>query len=150
MDSGRYIIHKYVIIQTPMRNKKILIFSDTHISRRFSQKKFELLENIISDVDQVIINGDLWDDTKTTFDDFVNSPWSKLFPLLKNKNAIYIHGNHDMQHKSDNRVKLFCNKVVVEHEIKLSDKIIKVRDGHDDSPLTRIVYFFFKNSLSRI
>lgn len=88
---------------------KILVFSDTHLYLPFDQKKFNFLKKIISDADQVIINGDFFDDYMISFDDFVNSPWNQLFPLLKSKNAVYIFGNHDQQKFSDKRLNLFSD-----------------------------------------
>jgi len=69
---------------------KILVFSDTHLTDRFDQGKFRFLQKIINFSDQVIINGDFWDSWFTNFDDFVNSEWRKLFPILLKKRAIYI------------------------------------------------------------
>jgi len=85
----------------------ILVFSDTHLYLPFEQKKFDYLKKIIEPADQVIINGDFFDGYMISFEDFVNSRWNKLFPLLKSKKAIYIYGNHDQEKFSDKRVKLF-------------------------------------------
>ncbi len=87
----------------------ILVFSDTHLYLPFDQKKFNFLKKIISESDQVIINGDFFDDYMISFEDFIDSPWSQLFPLLKNKRAIYIFGNHDQEKISDNRFNLFSD-----------------------------------------
>ena len=69
---------------------KTLIFSDTHLKTKFEQKKFNFLSNIIDDADAIIIAGDFWDGYYCSFDEFVNSEWSALFPLLKEKKAINI------------------------------------------------------------
>lgn len=74
---------------------KYLIFSDTHLTHRFYPDKFQKLVEIISDCDKVIINGDFWDSYFTSAQMFVNSQWKELFPLLKQKDAVYIWGNHD-------------------------------------------------------
>ena len=87
----------------------ILVFSDTHLYLPFDQKKFNFLKKIISESDQVIINGDFFDDYMISFDNFINSPWNQLFPLLKKKKAIYIYGNHDQQKFSDKRLNLFSD-----------------------------------------
>jgi len=100
----------------------ILIFSDTHLYLPFDQKKFNYLEEIISSVDQVIINGDFFDGYMISFEDFINSQWNKLFPLLKSKKAIYIYGNHYQEKFSDQRVHLFSNKQTYRLEIKLNNK----------------------------
>lgn len=86
-----------------------LVFSDTHLYLPFDQKKFNFLKKIISEADQVIINGDFFDDYMITFDDFVKSKWSELFPLLKAKKTVYIFGNHDQQKISDQRLSLFSD-----------------------------------------
>ena len=74
---------------------KTLVISDTHLDLPFDEKKYALLKRIISQADQVIINGDFWEGFLLTFDDFFASEWSRLFPLLKKRKAIYIFGNHD-------------------------------------------------------
>lgn len=86
---------------------KILVFSDTHLTAVFDEKKYRFLRKIIGQADQVIINGDFWDGFITSFDKFINSPWQQLFPLLKEKKAIYIYGNHDHARFADDRVTLF-------------------------------------------
>ncbi len=40
---------------------RILVISDTHLTHKFDQRKFEYLLSIISQADKVIINGDFWD-----------------------------------------------------------------------------------------
>lgn len=87
----------------------ILVFSDTHLYLPFDQKKFNFLKKIISQSDQVIINGDFFDDYMISFEDFINSQWKELFPLLKKKKAVYIFGNHDQEKFSDSRLNLFSD-----------------------------------------
>jgi predicted phosphodiesterase len=89
---------------------KTLIFSDTHLGKKVDQKKLNFLKKIILEADRVIINGDFWDRFSCTFDEFVNSGWSELFPLLKKRQTIYIYGNHDGKKFSDKRVDLFSNE----------------------------------------
>lgn len=87
----------------------ILVFSDTHLYLPFDQKKFNFLKKIISESDQVIINGDFFDNYMISFEDFINSPWNQLFSLLKSKKTIYIFGNHDQQKFSDQRLNIFSD-----------------------------------------
>lgn len=84
-----------------------IIFSDTHLTRGFEKRKFNYLKKIITSADKVIINGDFWDGYFTDFDKFVKSKWSRLFPLLKSRQTIYIYGNHDKKQWCDERVNLF-------------------------------------------
>ncbi|EKE13724.1 MAG: hypothetical protein ACD_12C00852G0007 [uncultured bacterium] len=95
----------------------ILVFSDTHLYLPFDEKKFNFLKKIISNSDQVIINGDFFDDYMISFDDFINSPWNQLFPLLKSKKAIYIFGNHDQEKFSDQRLNLFSDVQVSNYQL---------------------------------
>lgn len=74
---------------------KTLVISDTHLTLPFDEKKYALLQRIISSADRVIINGDFWEGFLLTFDEFFMSSWSSLFPLLKRKKTVYIFGNHD-------------------------------------------------------
>ena len=64
---------------------KILIFSDTHLTKRFEEKKYNLLVRLVSSSDRVIINGDFWDSWFVSFKDFLGSKWNKLFPLLRER-----------------------------------------------------------------
>lgn len=99
---------------------KTLIISDTHLTNKFQKKKYDKLVDLINKFDFVIINGDFWEGLQITFDQFVNSEWNKLFPLLKAKNTVYIYGNHDAKEYSDERVYQFCDKAVDYYEVKTS------------------------------
>lgn len=101
---------------------KILIFSDTHLYLPFDQKKFNFLKKIINDSDQVIINGDFFDDYMISFNNFIKSSWNQLFLLLKKKKAVYIFGNHDQKKFSDKRIGLFSIKQTSEYRIKINNK----------------------------
>jgi predicted phosphodiesterase len=109
---------------------KTLIFSDSHLTARFEPKKYELLKRIVSNADQVIVNGDFWDGFSTTFNRFVNSDWQKLFPLLISKNTIYIYGNHDRKSMTDKRVNLFSVKQMENYKINANPRIYIIEHGH--------------------
>ncbi len=108
---------------------KILVFSDTHLYLPFDQKKFNYLKKIIEPADRVIINGDFFDGYIIKFEDFVNSEWNKLFPVLKSKKAIYIYGNHDQKILSDQRVNLFSVKQTDQFQLKIGNKIFLFEHG---------------------
>ena len=114
---------------------KTLIFSDSHLTETFEQDKFDFLKRIISQSDHVIINGDFWDGFITTFDSFINSQWQELFPLLKEKNAVYLEGNHDSFDKSDERVNQFSIQQGTEYVVPWKGKIIHIEHGHKSDPL---------------
>ncbi|PIR13184.1 hypothetical protein COV49_03020 [Candidatus Falkowbacteria bacterium CG11_big_fil_rev_8_21_14_0_20_39_10] len=109
---------------------KTLIFSDSHLTHQFDEKKFNYLRRIISSSDQVIINGDFWDGFIISFDQFFNSKWSKLFPLLKSKKTIYIFGNHDSQRLNDlDRIKHFSDIQSMSHTFIERGKTFTIEHG---------------------
>ncbi|MFI5240838.1 MAG: metallophosphoesterase [Microgenomates group bacterium] len=89
---------------------RILVFSDTHLTDNFEEKRYKFLKKIIENSDQVIINGDFWDGYVTDFDKFTKSEWSNLFSLLKSKKTTYLFGNHDKPEFSDRRTSLFSTE----------------------------------------
>lgn len=120
---------------------KTLIFSDSHLTDKFDQELFDYISNLVKGVDQVILNGDFWDGYLTTFDSFVNSEWSKLFPLLKEKKAIFIFGNHDEMRFMDERVSLFSDKQLDFYEFESGGKNIYVAHGHLVAPTYDVLPF---------
>ncbi len=108
---------------------KTLIFSDTHLTTTFKHNKYQFLEKIISSSDQVIIAGDFWEGKLISFDEFVNSEWKRLFPLLKKKRTVYVFGNHDKKSYSDKRVSLFSDNQTELYEFKDKDNIFFVKHG---------------------
>lgn len=109
---------------------KILVFSDSHLTLPFDQKQFRFIEGIVKPVDKVIINGDFWDGYVTKFERFVNSPWKHLFPLLKEKNAVYVFGNHDQERFADARLALFSDVRTERYELPLDGKRYIFEHGH--------------------
>lgn len=142
----------------------ILVFSDTHLFLPFDEKKFNFLKKIISESDQVIINGDFFDDYMITFDNFISSLWNQLFPLLKSKKTIYIFGNHDQQKFSDKRLSLFSDIQVTSYKLQVANIQYIFTHGHATRPTPdtkfnlswKIKHFgmifvhFFRNLLMRI
>lgn len=109
---------------------KTLIFSDTHLSLPFEEKKYNFMRGIIEPADQVIINGDFWENNEISFKRFVASPWKNLFPLLKQKNTIYIYGNHDTERSMDKNTALFSDIQTYRHTMKLKDKELVIEHGN--------------------
>lgn len=109
---------------------KTLVISDIHLSRWYDEKKYNFLSNLIRKADQVIINGDFWDYWYINFDNFLNSPWNKLFPLLLEKNAIYIHGNHDPITLCNEKVALFSKINCESHTLNIDGKEFLFMHGH--------------------
>lgn len=113
---------------------KILVLSDTHLTEKFDEKKFNFIKKIITPVDQVILNGDFWDGYKTTFNNFISSSWNKLFPLLKSKKTIYIFGNHDQKRFNDKRASLFSQKQVDRYLLKTEKYNFVIEHGNKIYP----------------
>ncbi|MDA1079208.1 MAG: metallophosphoesterase family protein [bacterium] len=109
---------------------RTLIFSDTHLTPIFEPARFNALAELIRSVDQVIINGDFWDGYYCTFSSFLNSKWSALFPLLLQKQTIYLYGNHDTEQFCDERVNLFSVRQAVVHLLQVGDQRLDIRHGH--------------------
>jgi len=107
---------------------KTLIFSDTHLAKSFDIQLFDYIAKQAKKADQIIINGDFWDSNLVNFDYFVNSQWSQLFPLLKNK-TIYIYGNHDPKDSMDERVKLFSKVQTSSYQLPVGDKTLMIEHG---------------------
>jgi UDP-2,3-diacylglucosamine pyrophosphatase LpxH len=112
-------------------NQKVLVFSDTHLTSKFDNKKFLFLKRIISEADRVIINGDFWDMWYTSFDDFLDSEYKQLFPLLLARKAVYIYGNHDPKNLCDNRVGLFSVFAAEEYSMTIGSQIYSFEHGHE-------------------
>lgn len=120
---------------------KVVIFSDTHLSKRFQVTKYKFLKKIIESADRVIITGDFWEGFYINFGQFINSRWSALFPLLKSKHTIYLYGNHDPDFLADDRVNLFSDYQADIYFFKSGQNNYEVRHGtelvigYEDTPI---------------
>lgn len=108
-----------------------LVFSDTHFTKKFHQKQYDALVKLISESQRIVINGDFWEGLSISFDDFLKSQWSKLFPLLKQKDTVYVYGNHDDKIFCDNRVYQFCNKAVDEYLMETPKQNFLFKHGQE-------------------
>ncbi len=113
---------------------KILVFSDTHLSPYFEEKKFRFLENIIKKAGKVIINGDFWEGYTCSFQQFIASPWKHLFPLLKKKKTVYIFGNHDKKDFIDRKTLPFALSYFNKHAFSLHNKSFVIEHGNKLGP----------------
>lgn len=120
---------------------KILVISDTHLGEKFEEKKYLLLEKVITAADKVILNGDFWDGYVTSFDQFLNSAWNKLFPLLKQKKAVYLYGNHDLKDWSDHRTSNFSIIQAKSYDLMLGNKKFHFEHGDRLAPVSKVLHF---------
>jgi predicted phosphodiesterase len=109
---------------------RTIIISDTHLSNRFEEWKFDLLVRALKEADKVVLAGDFWDYLYTSFDSFLKSRWQELFPLLKERHAIYINGNHDPESLRDSRVSLFCDQMMESFCFTSGERAFYVVHGH--------------------
>lgn len=125
---------------------KLIVISDTHLDRHFDKRKYEFLKNILTECDRVIINGDFVDEWFTSYEEFIASEWKQLFPLLIDKQAIYLTGNHDyMQNK--NAVGTFCVKQAISHEEEINGQLFHFEHGNlilDSMPKSRSYSIYTK------
>lgn len=112
----------------------ILVLSDTHLGLPFESAKYHRLKELISQSTQVVINGDFWEGYAMTFDSFLTSDWRNLFPLLKERNAIYLYGNHDKKPLSDERVMQFCTQAQESYELTVAGKLFHFEHGNRLAP----------------
>jgi len=110
--------------------QKTLVFSDTHFRKDFDLQRYNFLTDIIANANRVIINGDLWDGYYISFDQFINSQWNKLFPLLKKKKTVYLFGNHDKKEWCDERINLFASEAHDSYKLPAGDKTLLIEHGH--------------------
>ncbi|PIW37443.1 MAG: hypothetical protein COW24_00110 [Candidatus Kerfeldbacteria bacterium CG15_BIG_FIL_POST_REV_8_21_14_020_45_12] len=114
---------------------KVLIISDLHLTQHFDQKKYDLLYKLVSECDQLVINGDLWTYYSCVVDSFLGSRWAELFPLFREKNCLYILGNHDRARWTGNKLNSLClwkgNKAV----LRFNKVTLKIEHGHKISKL---------------
>ena len=108
---------------------KTLVFSDTHLTTSFDKKLCDFLKTIISDADQVIVNGDFWEAHFEKFEDFLNSPWKQLFPLLKSKKTVYVFGNHDRETYMDARVNVFSDIHTKHYQMRINGTVFLFEHG---------------------
>jgi predicted phosphodiesterase len=113
----------------------LTVFSDTHLTHRwFNPKKYHRLANIIKGSDQIIINGDFWDGLRCSFEQFIQSHWRQLFPMLKSKNAVYIYGNHDLKEWCDERTNLFSVHQAEAFDFTIGTLDLHLEHGHRIAP----------------
>lgn len=127
---------------------KTLIVSDLHLTSNFDQRKFFFLKKLLSRFDRVIINGDLWCLYHDTFDQFLNSDWRRLFPLLKSKKTIYLYGNHDPKKFADRRVFSFCDQYRQNYILKDPPYTFCIQHGpkllHQSFPQSPLYYKIYR------
>lgn len=119
---------------------KILVLSDTHLGLPFEEKKFKLLNSLIKSASMVVINGDFWEGYKINFEQFTNSHWKNLFPLLKSKKTVYLFGNHDKKLYSNKQTSLFSNFQAHQYKMKLNGNTLVFEHGNRLCPLFDEVY----------
>lgn len=114
--------------------KRTLVISDLHLNYNYDPELSHYIVNLVRSVDQVIINGDFWDHYICSFDEFIASEWNQLFPLFREKNTVYIYGNHDKAKFMDDRVSFFSTKQADIYTLTSNDKKFVIEHGHRIAP----------------
>lgn len=109
---------------------EFLILSDIHFRKKFEEKKMNFLINLIKEYENIIINGDLYEAVYIKPKAILNGRYKPLWELLKQKNTVYIYGNHDPQHKSEKVAKYISKKQYDYLKIKLGDNCYHIEHGH--------------------
>ncbi|QQG50329.1 MAG: metallophosphoesterase [Candidatus Berkelbacteria bacterium] len=131
-----------------LSGKKVVIISDLHLGKKFNEIKFAQINSAVSPADKLIINGDLWEGFAYTLEEFLTFDWRKLFGLFKNKEAVYLYGNHDREYKNDSRTNEFSVLTSNEYDFIQNGVTFHVRHGDKLAPtldmrLPRIAYFYW-------
>lgn len=121
---------------------KTLVISDTHLTHKFDAPKFNFLSSILADVDRVVLNGDFWDGYISTFDQFINSEWQKLFEILATKETHYLYGNHDKEIYSDERRSQFSKTSSLVLELTAGEKVFYFTHGDSITHATDSLFPF--------
>lgn len=116
---------------------RTLIISDLHLEDRVEERKYRFLEDLFQSVDEIIINGDLWEGYLIQFSQFLDSPYRYLFPLLKKKKTVYLFGNHDAATLSDKRISQFSAIQTHSHMLKLDAMTLHIEHGDRVSPFMK-------------
>lgn len=111
-------------------NLGTIIVSDIHFNRTFDRKKLSFLESLFTHAEKIIINGDLWSYFLQDFDQFLNGPYKALFPLMKEKQTIYLYGNHDREEWCDSRTDLFSIKAIEKYNFKEDEVDLYITHGN--------------------
>lgn len=107
-----------------------IVISDTHLTSKFDQRKFSFINKLIEQCDKLIVNGDFWSLYSCSFDEFINSRWQELFPLMLEKDTHYIYGNHDTPEYMDKRVSMFSTKQGYKTQVKNENYTYIIEHGH--------------------
>lgn len=130
-------------------DSKILVFSDSHLTCDYDEKEDLYLKKIIEPADLVIMNGDIWDGYVCDFDEFIEGDYQELFAMLKDRNAIYIYGNHDVKQFSDERVDRFSSYSADKLKLTVGENVYYFEHGNGISPSLEERYpYFLRSKLS--
>lgn len=108
-----------------------LILSDIHLRKGFEKKKMNFLIELIKKYNNIIINGDLYEARYIKPDSLLNGKYKPLLNLLREKDTIYIYGNHDPKDKSDLVAKYISKKQYEYLKIKLGNRCYHIEHGHN-------------------
>ena len=109
---------------------KTIVVSDLHLTATFDQNKFVCLKKLFENCEKLIINGDFWSCYSSSFEEFLNSQWRQLFPIMLAKKTIYLYGNHDRSEFMDQRVNLFSIEQLSSLNYSSGEHDYHIEHGH--------------------
>lgn len=109
---------------------KYLIISDTHLTDKLEKRKFKFLLNLVSQYENIIINGDFWEARYVDAKKFMKSKYIPLFEALKSKNTTYIYGNHDPKYVAEEVAKTVSNKQIDRVKLNIGGRKFNIEHGH--------------------
>lgn len=109
---------------------KYLILSDIHFRKKFEKKKMEYLIKLINGFENIIINGDLYEARYIKPKTMIEGPYKPLMEILKNRNTIYIYGNHDPKRKSEELAKYISKNQYDYLKLKIGENCYHIEHGH--------------------
>ncbi|KXK27318.1 MAG: Calcineurin-like phosphoesterase superfamily domain protein [candidate division WS6 bacterium OLB20] len=71
-----------------------IVIADLHLTDRYDSRLGEFLSGLTAEADELIINGDLWDEDITEFAGFERA-WRPLLQKWAALRTVYLPGNHD-------------------------------------------------------
>lgn len=109
---------------------KYTIFADTHLSDSVDENTMKWLKYVIERSECIILDGDFWDQHVGTLDEFIESEWSSLFPLLLEKETIYLIGNHDKSAIDSDKWRIFAKNCQQQFSFRSGKFSFIVEHGH--------------------
>lgn len=129
-----YLLVVFIIVcYHIVKMTKTIIISDLHLSIFINKKHFKTLKGVFQSADKIILNGDIFDNYWNY--QKVAKKWQNLLKILKEKEVIYLFGNHDP--KSEKLLKVvntFTKNIFENYNLKVGEREFVIMHGHTIAP----------------